>query len=64
MNYLIYATPVHLSLCLQYLILLFTFATITVFILLLLLLFTIINTIKLLLLINRYEQVYFQVQLN
>jgi hypothetical protein len=39
MNYLIHATPVHPSLCLQYLILLFTFATITVFTLLLLLLF-------------------------
>jgi hypothetical protein len=39
MNYLIHATPVHLSLCLQYLILLFTIATITAFILLLLLLF-------------------------
>jgi hypothetical protein len=39
MNYLIYATPVHLSLCLQSLILLFTIATITAFILLLLLLF-------------------------
>jgi hypothetical protein len=39
MNYLIYATPVHPSLCLQSLILLFTIATITAFILLLLLLF-------------------------
>jgi hypothetical protein len=39
MNYLIHATPVHSSLCLQYLILLFTIATITVFTLLLLLLF-------------------------
>jgi hypothetical protein len=39
MNYLIHATPVHLSLCLQYLFLLFTSATITAFILLLLLLF-------------------------
>jgi hypothetical protein len=39
MNYLIHATPVHPSLCLQYLILLFTIATITVFTLLLLLLF-------------------------
>jgi hypothetical protein len=39
MNYLIHATPVHPSLCLQSLILLFTIATITVFILLLLLLF-------------------------
>jgi hypothetical protein len=39
MNYLIHATPVHLSLCLQYFILLFTIATITAFILLLLLLF-------------------------
>jgi hypothetical protein len=39
MNYLIHATPVHPSLCLQYFILLFTIATITVFILLLLLLF-------------------------
>jgi hypothetical protein len=39
MNYLIHATPVHLSLCLQYSILLFTIATITAFILLLLLLF-------------------------
>jgi hypothetical protein len=38
-NYLIHATPVHPSLCLQYLILLFTIATITAFILLLLLLF-------------------------
>jgi hypothetical protein len=39
MNYLIHATPVHPSLCLQYSILLFTTATITAFILLLLLLF-------------------------
>jgi hypothetical protein len=39
MNYLIHATPIHLSLCLQSLILLFTIATITTFILLLLLLF-------------------------
>jgi hypothetical protein len=39
MNYLIHATPVQLSLCLQSLILLFTIATITAFILLLLLLF-------------------------
>jgi hypothetical protein len=39
MNYLIHATPVHPSLCLQYLILLFTIATIIAFILLLLLLF-------------------------
>jgi hypothetical protein len=39
MNYLIHATPVHPSLCLQYLILLFTIATITAFILLLMLLF-------------------------
>jgi hypothetical protein len=39
MNYLIHATPVRPSLCLQYLILLFTIATITTFILLLLLLF-------------------------
>jgi hypothetical protein len=39
MNYLIHATPVHPSLCLQYLILLFIIATITIFILLLLLLF-------------------------
>jgi hypothetical protein len=39
MNYLIHATPVHPSLCLQYFILLFTIATITTFILLLLLLF-------------------------
>jgi hypothetical protein len=39
MNYLIHTTPVHPSLCLQYFILLFTIATITVFILLLLLLF-------------------------
>jgi hypothetical protein len=39
MNYLVHATPVHLSLCLQYLILLFTIATIIVFTLLLLLLF-------------------------
>jgi hypothetical protein len=38
-NYLIHATPVHPSLCLQYSILLFTIATITAFILLLLLLF-------------------------
>jgi hypothetical protein len=37
MNYLIHATPVHLSPCLQYFILLFTIATITVFTLLLLL---------------------------
>jgi hypothetical protein len=39
MNYLVHAMPVHLSLCLQYLILLFTIDTITVFTLLLLLLF-------------------------
>jgi hypothetical protein len=39
MNYLIHATPVHLSLCLQSLIQLFAIATITAFILLLLLLF-------------------------
>jgi hypothetical protein len=39
MNYLIHATPVHPSLCLQYFILLFTIATITAFILLPLLLF-------------------------
>jgi hypothetical protein len=38
MNYLIHATPVHPSLCLQYLILLFTIATVTIFTLLLLLL--------------------------
>jgi hypothetical protein len=39
MNYLIHAMPVHPSLCLQYLILLFTIDTVIVFILLLLLLF-------------------------
>jgi hypothetical protein len=39
MNYLIHATPIHPSVCLQYLFLLFTIATITAFILLLLLLF-------------------------
>jgi hypothetical protein len=39
MNYIVHATPVHPSLCLQYLILLFTINTATVFILLLLLLF-------------------------
>jgi hypothetical protein len=39
MNYLIHATPVHPSLCLQYLILQFTIASITIFTLLLLLLF-------------------------
>jgi hypothetical protein len=39
MNYLVHAMPVHPSLCLQYLILLFTIDTATVFILLLLLLF-------------------------
>jgi hypothetical protein len=39
MNYLIHATPVHPFLCLQYLVLLLTIATITTFILLLLLLF-------------------------
>jgi hypothetical protein len=39
MNYLVHATPIHPSLCLQYLILLITIATITVFTLLLLLLF-------------------------
>jgi hypothetical protein len=39
MNYLIYATPVHPSLFLQYFIILFTISTITVFTLLLLLLF-------------------------
>ena len=38
-NYLIHATPIHPSLCLQYFILLFTIATIAAFILLLLLLF-------------------------
>jgi hypothetical protein len=39
MNYLIHATPIHPSLCLQYLILLFTIVITAVFILLLLLLF-------------------------
>jgi hypothetical protein len=39
MNYLVHATSVHPSLCLQYLILLFTIDTVTVIILLLLLLF-------------------------
>jgi hypothetical protein len=39
MNYLVHATPVHPSLCLQYLILLFTIAIVTIFTLLLLLLF-------------------------
>jgi hypothetical protein len=39
MNYLVHATPVHPSLCLQYLILLFTIDTVTIFTLLLLLLF-------------------------
>jgi hypothetical protein len=39
MNYHVHATPIHPSLCLQYLILLFTIDTVTVFILLLLLLF-------------------------
>jgi hypothetical protein len=39
MNYLIHATPIHPSLCLQYFILLFTIATIIAFILLLMLLF-------------------------
>jgi hypothetical protein len=39
MNCIIHATPIHPSLCLQYLILLFTIVTIAVFILLLLLLF-------------------------
>jgi hypothetical protein len=39
MNYLVHVTPVHPSLCLQYLILLFTIDTVAVFILLLLLLF-------------------------
>jgi hypothetical protein len=39
MNYLIHATPVHPSLCLQYLFLLLTIATITAIIFLLLLLF-------------------------
>jgi hypothetical protein len=39
MNYLIHATPVHPSLCLQYSILLVTIATITAFVLLLMLLF-------------------------
>jgi hypothetical protein len=39
MNYFIHATPIHPSLCLQYLILLVTIATITVFTLLLFLLF-------------------------
>jgi hypothetical protein len=39
MNYLVHATPVHPSICLQYLILLFTIDTVSIFILLLLLLF-------------------------
>jgi hypothetical protein len=39
MNYLIHATPIHPSLCLQYFILLFTINTITAFTLILLLLF-------------------------
>jgi hypothetical protein len=39
MNYLVHATPVHPSLCLQYLIIPFTIDTATIFILLLLLLF-------------------------
>jgi hypothetical protein len=39
MNYLIHATPIHLSLCLQHLFLLFTTAIITAALLLLLLLF-------------------------
>jgi hypothetical protein len=39
MNYLVHATPVHPSLCVQYLVLLFTIDTITVFTLLSLLLF-------------------------
>jgi hypothetical protein len=39
MNYLVHATPVHPSLCLQYLILLFTIDTIIVFTSVLLLLF-------------------------
>jgi hypothetical protein len=39
MNYLTHATPIYPSLCLQYLILLFTIVTVVVFILLLLLLF-------------------------
>jgi hypothetical protein len=38
-NYLVHATLIHPSICLQYLILLFTIDTVTVFILLLLLLF-------------------------
>jgi hypothetical protein len=38
MNYLIHAMPVYPSLCLQYLILLFTIATVTIFTLLVLLL--------------------------
>jgi hypothetical protein len=46
MNYLIHETPVHPSLCLQYLILLFTIDTVTVFILLLLLLFHYCNHYK------------------
>jgi hypothetical protein len=45
MNYLVHATPIHPSLCLQYLILLFTIDTITVFTLLLLLLFYYYKTI-------------------
>jgi hypothetical protein len=39
MNYLVHATPIHPSLCLQYLILLFTIDIAAIFILLLLLLF-------------------------
>jgi hypothetical protein len=39
MNYIFHATPVHPSLCLQYLILLFTIDTVTIVTLLLLLLF-------------------------
>jgi hypothetical protein len=46
MNYLVHATPVHPSLCLQYLILLFTIATVSIFTLLLLLVLCYCHTYK------------------
>jgi hypothetical protein len=64
MNYLIHATLIHLSLCLQYFILLFTIATIIAFILLLLLLFHYCHHYKTVATDNHCKQVCFQVQLN
>jgi hypothetical protein len=61
MNYLVHATPVHPSLCLQYLILLFTIDTVIVFTLLLLLLFYYCHNYKTVAtdMINCYEQICF-----